>query len=212
MLAGDEKPCEGYIEVDGILLDGYKRKKLAQKRSVMPQKSDFPFAYTVEDIVLMGRYPWDTTVEEDEKIVHESMRRADVDRYAHRDVTQLSGGEQSRVTFARVIAGQTKIVLLDEPTAALDIAHQEHMMHICKDLASQGCAVVALMHDIQLAAAYCDRIALMARGDVVRVGNVGDVIRSDLLSTVYNWNIDVQKLDDGTLVVVPKRSFRELDA
>ena len=213
VLCGDSTPSSGSVELFDKPIGHYTRRELARTRGVMPQSSEFPFAYTARDVVAMGRYPWDTSAEEDARIVNESLECADVTALADRDVTRVSGGEASRITFARVLAGQGQIVFLDEPTAALDIAHQERTMQGCRDLSARGVSVVALMHDIQLAAAYCDRIALMSGGRIVACGSPSEVLTGELLTQVYGWEICVWQIPEtGEIVVLPKRGTQKKDA
>ncbi|MCF2706951.1 heme ABC transporter ATP-binding protein [Arcanobacterium haemolyticum] len=208
VLSGDLVAREGCVRIFGKPLEDYGRKELARLRAVMPQASEFPFAYMAHDIVNMGRSCWDTDDQENEAIIREAMDKTDVLGLADRDVTRLSGGEKARVTLARVLAQQAKIVFLDEPTAALDIAHQERTMELCVDEAEAGKAVVAVMHDIQLAAAYCDVIALMDGGRIVACGSPRDVLTSEMLTSVYSWPIDVSYTLSGDIVVLPGRVKR----
>lgn len=206
VLAGDMEPGRGEVDLFGQPLRAYERRELARTRSVMPQSSEFPFSYLVYDIVAMGRSCWDGTEDKDELIIARSMELTEVTSLIDRDVTRLSGGEKARVTLARVLAQEARVVFLDEPTAALDISHQERTMELCVSLAEDGCGVVAVMHDIQLAAAYCDRIAVMSEGGVANIGTPAEVITSELLTRVYNWPIDVRTLPDGELVILPRRT------
>lgn len=205
VLTGDLIPARGQVELFGRDLASYDRRELARTRSVMPQSSEFPFSYLVYDIVAMGRSCWEDDPEGDEHIIQRSMGHTQVLDLVDRDVTRLSGGEKARVTLARVLAQEARVVFLDEPTAALDISHQERTMELCVDLAEDGCGVVAVMHDIQLAAAYCDRIAVMSEGGVASIGTPHEVITSELLTRVYNWPIDVMTLPNDDLAIVPKR-------
>lgn len=117
---------------------------------------------------------------------------------------RLSGGEQARVTFARVLAQNARVILLDEPTAALDISHQQRIMSIAHTLALRGHTVIAIMHDIQLAAQYCHRITLMKNGETVTCGNPMQVLTSERLSDVYEWPIRVEKFYDGNIAILPQ--------
>lgn len=211
VLAGDLEPQSGQVELLGEHLTAFDRRALAQARSVMPQSSEFPFSYLARDIVAMGRSCWGTSADDD-AIIDEAMKRTDVVPLADRDVTRLSGGEKARVTLSRVLAQNAQVVFLDEPTAALDIAHQERTMEICLDLAASGRAVIAVMHDIQLAAAYCDSIALMSRGEIVAFGPPAEVITSERLSQVYQWPIGVVNLPGGGIAVLPRRTTRATNA
>lgn len=204
VMAGDIEAAAGEVFYHGRPLRELSRKELARTRAVMPQHSDFPFSYKVKDIVAMGRYCWDASPAQDAQIIAESMAATDVTEFATREVTRLSGGEKARVTFARVLAQRAGVVFLDEPTAALDIAHQERTMEVCQDLASEGYAVIAVMHDLQLAGTYCDRIALMEQGSIAAFGTPEEVLRSDLLTRVYGWPIQVERVRDGRLVILPE--------
>ncbi|MDO5723688.1 MAG: heme ABC transporter ATP-binding protein [Flaviflexus sp.] len=206
VLAGDLMPDRGKVDLFGRPLSAFERRELARTRSVMPQASEFPFSYLVYDIVAMGRSCWNEDPDVDEVIIGRSMELTEVTDLVDRDVTRLSGGEKARVTLARVLAQKARVVFLDEPTAALDISHQERTMELCVSLAKAGCGVVTVMHDIQLAAAYCDRIAVMSSGGVASIGTPSQVITSELLTRVYNWPIDVRTLADGELVILPRRT------
>lgn len=205
VLTGDLEPAAGEVILHGTSIRELSRIELARARSVMPQANDFPFSYLVHDVVMMGRAPWGSSEDENERIVDAAMERTDVAHMQDREITRLSGGEAARVTLARVVAQDSRVVFLDEPTAALDIAHQERTMAMCRQMARGGDAVVAVMHDIQLAAAYCDRIVIMKDGGVAAVGTPDEVITPEILSDVYGWPIDVIRLESGALAVVPRR-------
>ncbi|EEH63393.1 ABC transporter, ATP-binding protein [Gleimia coleocanis DSM 15436] len=205
VMAGDLEPGTGTVTYQGKQLSDYSRKELAQTRSVMPQNTEFPFSYQVYDIVAMGRQCWEANPALDNEIIASSMAATDVAGYEERDVTRLSGGEKARVTFARVLTQQAGVVFLDEPTAALDIAHQERTMEVCRKLADAGHAVIAVMHDLQLAGSYCDRIALLDKGGISAYGTPPEVLTSERLSRVYEWPIEVATVPDGRLVILPKK-------
>lgn len=209
VLAGDLDPESGEVFLAGEDVARTPHRELARRRAVMPQQSAFPFSYLVRDVVSMGRLPWPSDPVADERIVTAAMKRTEVAHLEDRDVTRLSGGERARVTFARVLAQCAPVVFLDEPTAALDIGHQEATMATCRDLAREGCAVLAVMHDLQLAAAHCDLLALMDAGRIVALGAPEEVLTSSRLSEVYGWPIRVVRLDDGTLVVLPGNGGEE---
>ncbi|USR79697.1 heme ABC transporter ATP-binding protein [Arcanobacterium pinnipediorum] len=203
IMAGDLEADQGSVRYEESELAQFSRRELAQTRSVMPQAIDFPFSYMVQDIVAMGRQCWDPDPQRDQEIVSSSLERTDVGGFEDRDVTRLSGGEKARVTLSRVLAQEASVVFLDEPTAALDIAHQERTMQICRELAQAGHAVIAVMHDLQLAGTHCDRIALMSHGSIAAYDRPEVVLNSELLSQVYDWPIDVIRVA-GRLVVLPQ--------
>ena len=119
----------------------------------------------------------------------------------------LSGGERARVALSRVLAQQTPVVLLDEPTAALDIGHQEQALGLARGMARAGAAVVVVLHDLNAAGAYCDRIACLAKGGVAAQGTIEDVYTEEILSDVYDWPIEVLRPRSGQFQVVPERGM-----
>jgi iron complex transport system ATP-binding protein len=164
------------------------------------------FPFTVGQVVSMGRSPWARTdrFDEDEVAIAEAMVAMDVDQLATRRFTSLSGGEKARVSLARVLAQRTPIVMLDEPTASLDLRHQEDVMRAVRTLAAAGCAVLVVVHDLSLAAAYADRVALVARGTLVAAGPPQQVLTAAQVSSIYGLAVDVS-LVSGRPVVVPVR-------
>ncbi|GAA4233092.1 heme ABC transporter ATP-binding protein [Actinomadura meridiana] len=192
-LAGDIRPASGKITLDGRALDGWTPREQAMRRAMLPQHHTLAFAFTVADVVRMGRTPWTGTAasDADDLIVERAMRDVDVAAFATRPFTALSGGEQARVALARVLAQDAGTVLLDEPTAALDIRHQEQVFALLGAQASRGRAVLAVVHDLDLAAAYADRVAVLADGRVAACGPPRDVLTTALLTDVYRHDIEV---------------------
>lgn len=205
LLAGDIVQSSGSVRLCGERIENLTRRQRAQLRAVMPQSFEVPFAYTAREIVAMGRAAWPRS-DEDGSIIDSALRAAGVDHLSERDVTRLSGGEKARVTFARVLAQRAQVMLLDEPTAALDIAHQEALMQCVRAKAQAGIAVVAVMHDLSLAGAYCDRLVLLHDRGVFAAGPVDAVLTSDNLSHVYECAVDVFAGPSGARVVSPRRN------
>ncbi|MCU1676261.1 MAG: Hemin import ATP-binding protein HmuV [Frankiales bacterium] len=205
VMSGDITPDTGHAALDGIPLHRWKVGALARQRAVLPQDQRLAFGFRVVDVVRMGRAPWARLPEEDldDAVVAAAMTRTDVLTMAERSFPTLSGGEKARTSFARVLAQQTPVVLLDEPTAALDIRHQEQVLAEARRLAADGHAVVAVLHDLTVAAAHADRICLLAGGRVRADGPPRDVLRPDVVGEVYGHPVDV--IDhDGRLVVLPR--------
>lgn len=198
-LSGDAVPREGAAELWGRPVGDWSPDQVARRRAVLPQAHRVSFPFTVADVVAMGRAPWSgsATAEEDERLVAEAMEQTEVGGFAARPFTSLSGGEQARAMLARVIAQDTGLVLLDEPTAALDLRHQEMVGRACRDLAGRGRAVVVVLHDLDLAAAYSDRCALMDRGRIASVGAPVEVFDADRIGEVYRQPVTVEP-DAGT--------------
>jgi iron complex transport system ATP-binding protein len=205
-ISGDVAVSEGSIDIAGRPLGDYRHLELARERAVLTQDNQLSFPFTVGQVVSMGRSPWARTdrFDEDEVAIAEAMVAMDVDQLATRRFTSLSGGEKARVSLARVLAQRTPIVMLDEPTASLDLRHQEDVMRAVRRLASAGCAVLVVVHDLSLAAAYADRVAVVARGTLLAAGAPEQVLTAARVSEVYGLPVDVS-LVSGRPVVVPVR-------
>lgn len=207
--AGERRPDAGHVTVDGIDISTLGVRELARHRAVMPQDTTVAFPFTVREVVMMGRTAWRTTAAQDETLTVQALEMIGLSGFEDRVITTLSGGEHQLVAFARVIAqitpvDDTGIVLLDEPCAAMDIAHAESTMRSARDLASKGAAVGIVLHDLDAAAAYGDQLVLMDHGRVVHRGTVAEVCRADVLSEVYRSPIEVYD-HDGQLRVAPMR-------
>lgn len=212
-LVGDLTPAAGSVELCGAPTGSWSTVEAARRRAVLPQQHAIAFPFTARDVVAMGRAPWVGTEAEadDDAAVEHALRDAEVEHLADRAVPSLSGGEQARVGLARVLAQHGQLLALDEPTAALDLRHQELVLRIARRRAAAGDAVVAVLHDLGLAAAHADRIAIVDAGRIVAVGPPADVLRPDLLSRVYRHDVDVlEHPTTGELLIVPRRGERPL--
>lgn len=213
VLSGDVDPSTGHVELAGRHLGHRHARELARLRGVQLQKQGLAFGFRVHEVVRMGRSPWHRTpaADRDDAAVEDAMVRGDVTELADRLFPTLSGGEQARTSFARLLAQETPVLLLDEPTAALDIRHQEQVLGVVRDVASAGAAVVVVLHDLSLAAAYADRVCVLAHGRVRADGPPSEVLTGELLTEVYGHPVDVVR-HDGALVVVPVRPRRRVAA
>lgn len=198
---------DGSIRLDGRELTEWTSRELAIRRSVLQQQNMLSFPFRVVDVVKMGRAPWRdiVPVEEDDRIVAAELSRTDTLRFAERTFTSLSGGERARVALARAMAQRTGVLLLDEPSAALDVNYQEQVLALARAYAGAGNAVVVVLHDLAAAAAYSDRVLMIDDGTMRAYGTPAEVMRSELLSEVYRHPIRVIEEDDGSLLVVPRR-------
>ena len=210
VLAGDLPPAAGTVALAGRPLPEWPHRDLARERAVLLQANQVSFPFTVAEVIEMGRSPWQGRPEsdEDDEAVAEALRLTDTEALTGRRFTELSGGERARVSLARVLAQRTPVVLLDEPTAALDLRHQEDVMAIARNLAAAGRTVVTVLHDLSLAAAWADRIAVLSRGELVAAGPPAEVLTAELIGEVYGLAVHIlTDTPDGRPVVVPKRTF-----
>lgn len=207
-LSGDLPLAVGAIELAGREVARWSVSDLSRQRAVLLQANQVSFPFSVREVVEMGRNPWKRhpEAEDDEAAIADAVGLADIGHLLDRAFTALSGGERARVSLARVLAQRTPIVLLDEPTAALDLRHQEDVMAIARALAGQGRAVVVVLHDLSLAAAWADRIAMLHEGRLVALGAPADVLTSDQVGAVYGVDVHIlTDTPDDHLIVVPSR-------
>lgn len=195
LLAGDLAPTGGDVQMYGHPVRALKPAQLARLRSMLSQHTYLRFPFTVREVAMMGRHPyvprWRSPAESDYALAEYAMQSTQVLHLAERIYPTLSGGEQRRVSLARVLAQDTPIVLLDEPTSALDIGHQQLVMSLCRRLAADGRAVLAVLHDLNLAGAFADRVMVMSEGEVVASGTPEEVLHPELLSDVFDHQVIV---------------------
>lgn len=192
------KPQEGGVWINDVPAGRLKKNNLAKTIAVVAQDFQMIFPVTVQEMVLMGRAPhlnkWRFEGETDFDIAREAMELTDTLSLAHRSMAALSGGERQRVLIARALAQQPQILLLDEPTAFLDIKHQVDFFDLVKSLNRRtNLTVVAVTHDINLAALYCERIALMKSGSLHCLGSPEEVITEENIQAVYETDVAVDQ-------------------
>ncbi|SJM50658.1 heme ABC transporter ATP-binding protein [Gulosibacter sp. 10] len=210
-ITADVEVLSGEVTLDGYPTHAWTNRELAMRRAVLLQQIDIAFSFTVSEVVDMGRAPWQGTpqAKADELITAGALERTDTQRFAERQYPSLSGGERARAALARVLAQTSSVMLLDEPTAAMDIKHQEHVLELVRSYAATGCAVVVIVHNLDLAAAYADRIALLSDGRIVADGPPAEVLTAERVSEVYDYPVHI--LNDprtGAPIVVPARQVR----
>jgi iron complex transport system ATP-binding protein len=208
VLAGLQ-PFSGTVAVDGRDSRSFKRREWARAVALVPQVPQVPQGMTVAHYVLLGRTPHLPPLggesAADVDAARAALERLDLLPFADRAVTTLSGGERQRVVVARLLAQDAPIALLDEPTTALDVGHQQQVLDLVDELRhDHALTVVATMHDLTLAAQYGDRVALLDGGRLAATGAAVDVLREDVLSTLYGARVRVLR-DGDSLVVVPVR-------
>ena len=186
------KPNDGAILLDNIDIKDMSVKESSKRLAVLSQHNNYNFDFTVKDIVLMGRSPHKKFMERDNKndydIANEALKKVDMFEFKDRSFQSLSGGEQQRVILARALAQQPQCLILDEPTNHLDIKYQLQLMRIVKGL---GIEVIAAIHDLNIAAMYCDKIYVLRDGEVIKYGKPKDILTQELIKDVYEVNTEV---------------------
>lgn len=197
-LSGELPVATGEVLLHGRRLSGWNARERARSLAVLPQSSSLDFAFRVHEVVALGRLPHDDGCEADQRIVAAALAAADVAHLSERSYLELSGGERQRVHLARVLAQlwpgrEGRVLLLDEPTAMLDPAHQHAILQVLRAVAEHGTAVLVVLHDLNLAARYCDRLLLLADGRARAAGAPQEVLRADLLQAVFGLDVLVQR-------------------
>ena len=183
---GAAEPDDGVVRVGGDELSSLSSREVSRRVATMPQNTDVSFEFTVEEVVRMGRHPHvprfgtDTTNK-----VREAMERVDIAQFADRSVHEVSGGERQRVLLARCLAQDADVLLLDEPTASLDVNHAVETLSLVRSLVGEGRTAVAAIHDLDLAARFCDRLVLIGDGRVVASGTPKEVLTEENVEAVF---------------------------
>lgn len=198
LLAADLKPGHGQIELNGRPMQEWRAMDLARSRAVLPQRDNLRFGFTAEEVVALGRLPCRKQRPERERaIVAETLAAAGVTHLAQRRYPTLSGGERARVQFARVLAqiwessAHPRYLLLDEPTANLDLAHQHDCLRTARQFAASGVGVLAILHDPNLAMLYADRVTLLNNGRVLASGEPVSVLSVEHIAQVYGITVSL---------------------
>ncbi|WP_282697196.1 ABC transporter ATP-binding protein [Streptomyces sp. CC208A] len=203
------RPVRGAVLLDGEELAKLPTKRIARSVGLLPQTPVAPEAITVADLVARGRQPhqawWKQWSEEDERAVTEAMAHTDVAALADRSVDELSGGQRQRVWIAMALAQETDLLLLDEPTTYLDIAHQVEVLDLVRRLnRSRGRTVVLVLHDLNQAARYADHLVAMKAGRVVAEGPPSEVVTEELVREVFGLpSVVVPDPVTGSPLVIP---------
>ncbi len=183
-------PATGQVSLDGKDLRGRPPQEIARHIALLPQSTTLNFAFTCLEVVLMGRNPhlgrFQAEGARDHAIAQESMTDTGSEEFVTRLITEVSAGERQRVLLARALTQQPRLLLLDEPTAGLDVQHQLQVFTLIRDLVSQGLTAIAVVHDLNLAARFCDRLVLLDSGAVRARGRVSNVLTPGNLADVFN--------------------------
>ena len=191
LLAGHRQPTNGELRYRGKALSSYSKLELSKEIALVPQNFYINFPFTVKEIVMMGRYPhiarFAAPSVDDWKIVREVMDKSEIVEFADRYVTELSGGERQRVVFARALAQDTPVLILDEATSNLDISYSLSLLNLAAGgVQSDAKTVIAVLQDINLAAAYCDYLIFMSKGQIVNHGPAREILNPEIVDSVFN--------------------------
>ncbi len=201
-LAGLLPPDAGDIRLEGESIRTLPRKRIAQQLGVLFQDQEDSFPATVMETVLQGRHPhlrrwqWETAADRD--IAREALKQVDLDGFTERDVLTLSGGERQRVAIAALLAQQTRLLLLDEPSNHLDLHHRIQILQQLRDHCRQnGAAMLMVLHDINLAARFCDHFVLMSDDAQIHLGRSDEILRTAILETVFGHPLTAVETTHG---------------
>jgi len=208
-LSRNLKPSTGTINLFGVDIQSYSAQKLACQVAVLHQAAQAPGDLTVRNLVEYGRFPyqkwWKTKNKDDDEIVETALIDTGLIKLADRLVNSLSGGEQQRAWIAMTLAQRPQILLLDEPTTYLDVAHQLEIMDLIADLnKKQGITIVMVLHDLNHAAQYSDTIAVLQQGKLYSLGNPQQIITPVMLRDIFGVAADIWLADDGRLLCLAK--------
>lgn len=200
-------PRAGRVSLDGRDVSSYSALERAKRIALVPQSEPHTFAYTVRELVLLGRYPHSAGLgfetEADTAACDAALRATQLVALARRPVTHLSGGEQHRAAIARALAQDTPLLLLDEPSAHLDLRHRIALFELLRELCSRGRCAVCVTHDLQFAASYATRVALLVGGTIREIGAPGDVLKESHLTSAFEAPVRVYRDENDGLIVVP---------
>ncbi|OEF98962.1 ABC transporter ATP-binding protein [Vulcanibacillus modesticaldus] len=190
LMTGLLNSSDGEIQFNGNPISNYGKKELARLFAVVEQEGTPPLAFSVEEVVAMGRYPWlkpfANLTKLDHQIIHKALTTFELLGIRNQPVNTLSGGQRQLVSLARAMVQQPKVLFLDEPTTYLDIGNQQSLMrHIRKWQEEKGLTTIMVLHDLNLAAQYCDRLVLLDQGSIKAIGKVEEVIREQEIEKVY---------------------------
>ena len=205
LLAGELEPTSGSVILGGEALDQLPLWARARRRAYLPPDSRSELSFTVREVVAMGRHPWRGLDLGDDDLIEAAMKAVRVEHLSDRVVGALSTGEAQLVQIARIVAQGAPLLLLDEPTAGLDIGHQERILHTLMEAPP---TVVAVIHDLNAAASVADRMLILSAGSTMAIGSPSEVLRGDLLSEIYAHPMAVvdHPLRDGPLVLLQGRN------
>jgi len=208
LASGVREPDGGRVEIEGRPLPGIPRRELARRLALVPQDLHVPFPFSAGEIVLMGRSPHQPALgfesARDVEIALGALARLGIEELADRSITQLSAGERQLVLLARALAQDPSVLLLDEPTAFLDLRHRIDVLRVVRGFAEAGGAALIVSHDLGLAARICDRLVVLCEGQILAEGSPEEVVRPEILERAFGISADVFTAPDGRIVAIPR--------
>ncbi|MGO1246016.1 MAG: heme ABC transporter ATP-binding protein [Oceanisphaera sp.] len=205
-IAGEHSP-KGSLSLFGRPRESWSRQALARQLAVLPQQSALQFPFLAYEVVSLGRIPHHSSEQENRPIIQQAMEQANVWHLRDAPYPRLSGGEKQRVHFARILAQlsgepRPRILLLDEPTSALDLGQQHQLLSEAQQLASQGCAVLVIVHDLNLAARYGDQLVLLDNGQIASLGTPEQVLTPANVEQYFGYQAQLMQSPNGHQVLV----------
>ncbi len=209
LMSGDIQPDSGGVSLNDRDLLDWSVQERARLLAVLPQMSLLNFPYTVEEVVMLGRTPHSSGLHKDREVAAQALELTDTSSLKQRLYTQLSGGEKQRTQLARVFAqvGDSeqlsgRLLLLDEPTSALDLSHQQQVLLAIRGMARKGCAVVLVIHDLNLAASIADQLLVLDNGRQAALGRPADTLTTDLFRDVFNVEVSIDPHPEGNYPMI----------
>ena len=203
-------PDRGRVELAGAAIEELPRREVAQRIAVVPQDVTVPFPFRAGEVVLMGRLPYQRGLgfesREDVECARAALNEVGIEALADRSMLELSGGERQLVLVARALAQEPEVLLLDEPTAHLDLRHRTIVLERVRDFASRGGSALVVSHDLTLAARSCESLALLSGGVLRACGPPAEILRPELLREVFHVEAEVLEAPDGAPLVIPRRA------
>lgn len=202
-ISGILSDYNGKISIHSKNIKNYKRKSLAKEIAYVPQNQNINFDFTVKEIINMGFYSREKELDT-RKILKGLMLETDTFHLRNKSINKISGGERQRVFIARALAQNSSILFLDEPVSNLDIKHQHQIMSFCKKLSKEKkYTIISVLHDINLASIYSDKIAILKSGNLIDFNSKDKLLRKDLLTSVYDFNIDILE-HNNNIIILPE--------
>ncbi len=188
-ISGTLGHTDGVVRLEGADIETLSSREVATRLALVPQIAPYTHGFTAVELVLMGRYPhlgrFQIEGSEDQRIARDAMRMTETEQFGERTLDTLSGGERQRVFVSRALAQQPRILLLDEPTSNLDVLHQLKVLDLVRELVDDGLTAIAAIHDLNLAARYCDRLVLLCHGRVLAEGTPGEVLTPETIESAF---------------------------